>query len=152
MRILPAALAAIFSSVLVTGASADPVEKATAIPLAVKLEWASTRFVINALRLDCRISDADGNRVGRGSFDTRLDPAFLSRRGMVEAIMPAVVYKGTDTAADLTCSCRARFDTRSPFFRSGTSRFGQLPWMFARPYRFAAASCAPVPVVETKSS
>lgn len=152
MRILTAACAAVFASLLVTGANAKPVEKATAIPLAVKLEWASSHYRINALRLDCRINDADGNRVGRGSFDTRLDPAFLSRRGQVEAIMPAVVYKGTDTEEKLTCSCRARFDTRSPFFRSGTSRFGQIPWMFARPYRFAAATCAPVPRAETKSS
>lgn len=152
MRMLGAALAAIATSFLVTGAQAEPVKKATAIPLAIKLEWASSHYRINALRLDCRISDADGNRVGRGSFNTRLDPAFLSRRGMVEAIMPAVVYKGTDTEADLTCSCRARFDTRSRFFRSGTSRFGQIPWMFARPYRFAEASCAPVPAAETKSS
>jgi len=133
-------------------ALAEPVTKATAIPLAIKLEWASSHQLINALRLDCRVSDPDGNRVGRGSFETRLDPAFLSRRGNVEAVMPAVVYKGTDIDADLTCSCRARFDTRSIFFRSGTSRFGQLPWMFARPYRFADASCKPVPAAETKSS
>lgn len=152
MRILTAACAALLVSTVSGAATAEPVKKATAIPLAVKMEWASSRFVINALRLDCRISDPDGNRVGRGSFDTRLDPAFLSRRGTVETIMPAVVYKGTDTDAALTCSCRARFDTRSPFFRSGTSRFGQLPWMFARPYRFAEASCAPVPSATTKSS
>jgi hypothetical protein len=152
MRVLFTACAAIFVSSITTAALAEPVAKATAIPLAVKMEWASSRFVINAIRLDCRISDQDGNGVGRGSFDTRLDPAFLSRRGTVEAIMPAVVYKGTDTDTDLTCSCRARFDTRSPFFRSGSSRFGQLPWMFARPYRFAETSCAPVPSAGTKSS
>lgn len=152
MRILSAALAASFALLATTVVSAEPLTKATAIPLAVKLEWASSRLVINALRLDCRISDADGNRVGRGSFNTRLDPAFLSRRGKVETILPAVVYKGTDTDADLTCSCRARFDTRSPFFRSGTSRFGQIPWMFARPYRFADTACSPVPAAKQESS
>ncbi|WP_417516440.1 hypothetical protein [Minwuia sp.] len=152
MKILCAATLALVAVGLTTGAHATPVEKATALPFAVKLEWASSRYVINALRLDCRIHDAAGNRVGRGSFQTRLDPAFLSRRGTVEAVLPAVVYKGTDPDAGLTCSCRARFDTRSPFFRSGTSRFGQLPWMFARPYRFAESSCEPVPASVQKSS
>lgn len=152
MRSLSVVLATMFIVSASSVVNAAPVDKATALPLAIKLEWASARYVINALRLDCRISDAEGNGVGRGSFETRLDPAFLSRRGTVEAVMPAVVYKGTDTETDLTCSCRARFDTRSPFFRSGTSRFGQLPWMFARPYRFANASCAPLPKAKSESS
>lgn len=134
------------------GATAKPIDKAMVFPFAVKFQWASTHYLINAMQVSCRISDSEGNMVGRGSVETRLDPAFLSRRGTMEAVMPAVLMEGADPEEGLTCSCRARFDTRSPFFRSGTSRFGQLPWMFARPYRLASTSCAPLPARSEEAS
>jgi hypothetical protein len=141
---IAAAAAALFA--VTTTAHAEPVSRATAIPLAIKMEWASSRLLINAVRLDCRIHDPSGKGVGRGSFETRIDPVFLSRRGSVKAVMGAVIYKGTDPDEGLTCSCRARLDTRHPFFirNSGGDNFGQRPWMFARPYRFAETSCAPL--------
>ncbi|WP_416896622.1 MAG: hypothetical protein ACMVY4_13915 [Minwuia sp.] len=132
-------------------ASAKPYKKATNVPFAVKLEWASQHQLINALQLSCRISDHEGRMVGRGVFETRLDPAFLSRRGAVEAVMPAVVQEGADPELGFKCSCRARFDTRSIFFRSGVGDFGQLPWMFARPRSFAETSCAPLPMTPKES-
>ncbi len=135
-------------------AVATPVDKAPALPLAVELEWASSHRLVNAIRLDCRIHDGNGKGVGRGSYETRIFPEFLSRRGTLKAVMPAVVYKGTDPEDGLKCDCRARFDMRSPFFTrgSGSDCFGSLPWMFARPIRFAQASCAPVPAPDEKTS
>ena len=133
-------------------AMAKPYKKATNVPFAVKLEWASHHHLINAVQLSCRISDHKGDMVGRGVFEARIDPAFLSRRGTVDAVMPAVVQEGADPDEGFTCSCQARFDTRSIFFRSGRGDFGRLPWMFARPRSFAETSCAPLPVAPGESS
>lgn len=152
MRIILSVFAVVAALSSGFGASAKPLDKAMTFPFAVKFQWASSHYLINAMQVSCRISDSQGNTVGRGSVETRLDPAFLSRRGTMEAVMPAVLLEGADPEEGLTCSCRARFDTRSPFFRSGTGRFGQLPWMFARPHRLAAMSCAPLPMQSEKTS
>jgi len=137
----------ILTALLAVSAHAKPVDKATALPFAVQLEWASSHSLINAIQLDCRIHDGKGHGVGRGTWETQIDPVFLSRRGTIRTVLPAVVHEGTDPEAGLKCDCRARFDTRSPFFRrhAGSDRFGRLPWMFARPIRFAETSCKPLP-------
>lgn len=125
-------------------AAAEPADAATgAIPLKVMLDWQSFGQRVNGVHLDCRVFDADGERIGRGTMDGRVDPAFLSRRGRVETVMPAVLMEGADPAAGLTCSCRARFDTRSIFYRSGSDDFGRRPFMFYRPLHRARTQCEP---------
>lgn len=144
MRITSAAVAAalmVFAGLQT--AAAKPVEKATSIPLAVKLDWQTFGQRVNGVHLDCGIYDADGQRVGRGSMSGRIDPAFLSARGTVDTVMPAVIAEGADPEAGLNCVCQARFDTRSIFFRSGNDDFGQRPLMFYRPMHRAKAICAP---------
>lgn len=138
--------AAVLSLVMAGGihaAQAEPVEKATALPLAVTLDWEAFGQRAGAVHLDCRIFDASGNPVGRGSAAGELDPAYLTSRGAVDTTMPAVVYAGTDPDGGLNCSCRARFDTRSIFHRSGADDFGRRPFMFYRPMHRVKTTCEP---------
>ncbi len=124
-------------------AMAKPLEKATAFPLAIHLDYRAHALNINAMRLDCRVFSDDGAQVGRGTAEWRFDPAYLHRRNSVDAVIPVTLYSGSDPDTASNCSCTARFDARSIFFRSGQDDFGQRPWMFARSHRFAAQSCRP---------
>ncbi|MDF1720730.1 MAG: hypothetical protein P1U65_08650 [Minwuia sp.] len=126
-----------------TTAMAKPLDKATAFPLAVHLDYRAHALNINAMRLDCRVFADDGEAVGRGVAEWRFDPAYAYRRNSVDAVIPVILFKGAEPDGAKTCSCTARFDARSIFFRSGTDRFGQRPWMFARSHRFADQSCSP---------
>lgn len=130
-------------SLMIGVAQARPLEKATALPLAIHLDYRAHALNINAMRLDCRVFAANGEQVGRGTAEWRFDPAYLHRRHSVDAVMPVTLYRGAEPEAEHTCSCTARFDARSIFFRSGKDDFGQRPWMFARAYRFAQQSCKP---------
>ena len=143
-RTLMTFLALLGTLALATGAaSAKPLEKATAFPLAIHLDYRSHALNINAMRLDCRVFAANGDQVGRGTAEWRFDPAYLYRRNAVDAVMPVTLYRGTEPDAQHSCTCTARFDARSIFFRSGRDDFGQRPWMFARSHRFAPQSCKP---------
>ncbi len=145
MRGIWTIIVGLFALALLTGtaATARPLEKATAFPLAIHLDYRAHALNINAMRLDCRVFGAEGEQVGRGTAEWRFDPAFVYRRNSVDTVMPVTLYRGTDPDTARTCACTARFDARSIFFRSGRDDFGQRPWMFARSHRFAEQSCRP---------
>jgi len=125
------------------GAHAKPLEKATAFPLAIHLDYRSHALNINAMRLDCRVFAASGDEVGRGTAEWRFDPAYLYRRHSVDAVIPVTLYRGVEPEGEHNCTCTARFDARSIFFRSGADDFGQRPWLLARSHRFAPQGCTP---------
>lgn len=143
----------VLPTLMATATVAKPLEKATAFPLAVHLDYRAHALNINAMRLDCRVFADDGTQVGRGTAEWRFDPAFVYRRNAVDAVIPVTLYRGSDPVGAKTCSCTARFDARSIFFRSGRDDFGQRPWMFARSHRFSEQSCSPgvLPETVTKS-
>jgi hypothetical protein len=137
------AIAAVIALAGGAASAAEPADGVRTIPLEVKLDWQSFDQRVNGVHLDCRIFDGQGERVGHGTRAGRIDPAFLSRRGRVETTMTGFVVMETAPAADLTCSCEARFDTRSIFFRSGDDDFGRRPFMFYRPLHRARTQCEP---------
>lgn len=144
----------VLPTLMAPAAMAKPLDKATAFPLAIHLDYRAHALNINAMRLDCRVFAGDGSQVGRGTAEWRFDPAFVYRRNSVDAVIPVTLYRGTETDGAKTCACTARFDARSIFFRSGRDDFGQRPWMFARSHRFSARSCSPgvLPEAMTKAA
>lgn len=142
MRRLLTLVAVVLLAGAVEGAAARTLDKATTFELPVKLSYQALAQNLNAVRLDCKVFE-NGKRVGRGTGWWRLDPAYLNRRGEIDGTLPVILVEGTETETPKTCSCEARFDTRSIFFRSGQSDFGQLPWMLGRRIALAEQSCRP---------